>query len=118
MAKILFALALGEKQMAYCNKNLAPGQLVVLSSPEDIAKRRMYQLGRIHKVILQIKNGKFIYRRAKEDQSTGKSKIIYVFQDLSCIVPIENCESVKCLNQNNCNSTLVYKNLKLKYFCV
>ena len=78
------------------NKNLIPGQFVVLSSPEDIAKRGMYQLGRIHEVIPQIRNGKTLIRRAKvatlkKDENMEENKIIYVLQDLSCIAPIENC---------------------------
>ena len=73
---------------------------MVLSSPEDIAKRGMYQLGRIHEVIPQMRNGKTLVRRAKvaiskKDKNTGENKIIYVLRDLSCITPIENCESVE-----------------------
>ena len=48
----------GRNKWHTVNKNLTPGQLVVLSSPEDIAKRGMYQLGRIHEVIPQIRNAK------------------------------------------------------------
>ena len=90
----------GRNKWHTVNKNLTPGQLVVLSSPEDIAKRGMYPLKRIHEVIPQMRNGKTLVRRAKvaiskEDENTGENKITYVVRDLSCIAPIENCESVK-----------------------
>ena len=73
---------------------------MVLSSPEDIAKRGMYQLGKIHEVIPQMRNGKTLIRRAKvailkKDENTGESKIIYILRDLSCIASMENCESVE-----------------------
>ena len=73
---------------------------MVLSSPEDIAKRRMYQLRRIHKLTPQMRNGKTLVRRAKvailkEDENTGENKIIYVLGNLSCIAPIENCKNVE-----------------------
>ena len=60
----------------------------------------MYQLDKIHEVIPQIKNGKTLVRRAKiaiskKDENTGENKTIYVLRDLSCIAPIENCESVE-----------------------
>ena len=101
IAGILLTLAPGEKQMEYfVDKNLTPSQLVVLSSHEDIAKWGMYQLGRIHEVIPQMRNGKTLVRRANvaisiKDENTGENKIIYVLRDLSCITPIENCESVE-----------------------
>ena len=68
---------------------------MVLSSPKDIAKRRMYQLGRKHEVMPQIRNGKTLVRRAKvaiskKYENTGENKIIYVF---SCIALIENYKS-------------------------
>ena len=90
----------GRNKWHTVNKNLTPGKLVVLSSPEDIAKRRMYQLGRIHEVIPQMRNGKTLVKRAKvailkKDENTGENKIIYVLRDLSCIAPIKNCESVE-----------------------
>ena len=31
----------------------------------------------------------------KKDENTGESKIIYILRDLSCIAPIEICESVE-----------------------
>ena len=55
----------GRNKWHTVNKHLTPGQLLVLSSPEDIAKRGMYQLGRIHEVIPQMRNGKTLVRRAK-----------------------------------------------------
>ena len=66
----------GRNKWHTVNTNLIPGQLVVLSSPEDIAKQGMYQLGRIHEVIPQMRNGKTLVKRAavailKKDENTG-----------------------------------------------
>ena len=81
-------------------KNLTPGHLLVLNSPEDIAKRGMYQLGTINEVIPQIRNEKTLLRGAKvafskKDENTGGNEIIDAFGDLSSIAPIENCESME-----------------------
>ena len=46
-------------------QNLRPGQLVILTSMEDVSKRGKYQLGRVHEVIPQSRNGKQIVRRVK-----------------------------------------------------
>ena len=64
----------GRNKWHTVNKNLIPGQLVVLSSPEDIAKRGMYQLGRIPEVIPQMRNGKTLSRRAKVAISKKRRK--------------------------------------------
>ena len=44
--------------------NLEPGQLVLVGDAEDLAKRGVYRLGRIHAVHPQIRQGKKIVRRA------------------------------------------------------
>ena len=75
-------------------QNLTPGQLVILTSMEDVSKRGKYQLGRVHEVIPQSRNGKEIVRRVKvattiTDESTGDVKVVYVLRDLSCIAPVD-----------------------------
>ena len=75
-------------------QNLTPGQLVILTSMEDISKRGKYQLGRVHEVIPQNRNGKEIVSRVKvattsTDESTGDVKVVHVLRDLSCIAPVD-----------------------------
>ena len=74
-------------------QNLTPGQLIILTSMEDVSKRGKYQLGRVHEVIPQGRNRKQIVRRVKvattsTDESTGEFKVVYVLRDLSCIAPV------------------------------
>ena len=75
-------------------QNLRPGQLVILTLMEDVSKQGKYQLGRVHKVIPQSRNGNQIVRRVKvattsTDESTGEVKVVYVLRDLSCIAPVD-----------------------------
>ena len=84
----------GRKKWLKMAQNLTPGQLVILTSMEDISKRGKYQLGRVHEVIPQSRNGKQIGRRVKvattsTDESTGDVKVVYVLRDLSCIAPVD-----------------------------
>ena len=84
----------GRKKWLKMAQNLTPGQLVILTSMEDISKRGKYQLGRVHEVIPQSRNGKQIVRRVKvattsTDESTGDVKVVYVLRDLSCIAPVD-----------------------------
>ena len=84
----------GRKKWQKLTKNLKPGQLVVLGSSEDIAKRGRYRIGRVHEVIPQFRNGEPIVRRAriaiaKYDEG-GKLKIDYVLRDISCLALVEN----------------------------
>ena len=72
-----------------------PGQLVILGSLDDIAKRGNYRLGRVQEVIPQFRKGKPIVRRAKVavsklDDTTGEVKVEYVLRDIPCIAPVEN----------------------------
>jgi len=66
----------------------------VLGAPTDITKRGTYQLGRVHEVIPQFRNGKpIVYRTkiavAKYDED-GNLKIDYVLRDISCLSVVEN----------------------------
>ena len=84
----------GRKKWLKMVQNLMPGQLVILTSMEDVSKRGKYQLGRVHEVIPQNRNGKQIVRRVKvattsTDESTGDVKVVYVLRDLSCIAPVD-----------------------------
>ena len=84
----------GRKKWLKMAQNLTPGQLVILTSMEDVSKRGKYQLGRVHEVIPQNRNGKEIVRRVKvattsTDESTGEVKVVYVLRDLSCIAPVD-----------------------------
>ena len=72
-------------------QNLTPGQLVILTSMEDVSKRGKYQLGRVHEVIPQNRNGKEIVRRVKvattsTDESTGDVKVVYVLTLISTVI--------------------------------
>ena len=84
----------GRKKWQKMGENLKPGQLVVLGAPPDITKRGSYQLGRVHEVIPQYRNGKPIVRRAKiaiaKYDAEGNLKIDYVLRDISCISVVEN----------------------------
>ena len=69
---------------------------MVMGSLEDISKRERYKLGRIEKVIPQIRNGKPIVRRAKVavtkvNENTGEVKIENVLRDVSRLAPVEKC---------------------------
>ena len=84
----------GRKKWLKMVQNLTPGQLVILTSMEDVSKRGKYQLGRVHEVIPQSRNGKEIVRRVKvattsTDERTGDVKVVYVLRDLSCIAPVD-----------------------------
>ena len=84
----------GRKKWLKMVQNLTPGQLVILTSMEDVSKRGKYQNGRVHEVIPQNRNGKEIVRRVKvattsTDESTGDVKVVYVLRDLSCIAPVD-----------------------------
>ena len=61
----------------------------MLGAPIDIAKKGNYQLGRVHEVIPQNRNGKPIVRRAKiavaKYDEGGNLKIDYVLRDISCL---------------------------------
>ena len=85
----------GRKKWLKVSENLKPGQLVVMGSLEDISKRERYKLGRIEEVILQIRNGKPIVRRAKVavtkvNETTREVIIEYVLRDVSRLAPVEN----------------------------
>ena len=54
----------GRKKWLKMAQNLTPGQLVILTSMEDVSKRGKYQLGRVHEVIPQNRNGKEIVRKS------------------------------------------------------
>ena len=85
----------GRKKWLKISENLNPGQLVVMGSLEDISKRWRYKLGRMEKVIPQIRNEKPIVRRAKValtkvNETTAEVRIEYVLQDVSRLTPVEN----------------------------
>lgn len=75
-------------------ENLQPGQLVVMGAPGDIARRGRYQIGRVHEVIPQIRNGVPIVRRAKiavaKYSEKGELKIDIVLRDISSLALVEN----------------------------
>lgn len=88
----------GRKKWQKMAQNLKPGQLVVLSAMKDISKRGKYQLGRVHEIIPQTRNGKQIVRRVKvattcTDDTTGEIKVVYILRDLSCIAPVGDLTS-------------------------
>ena len=70
--------------------NLEPGLLVLVGDAEDLAKRGVYRLGRIHAVHPQIRQGKKIVRRATIAvfKNTGSGEIEYVLRDVAKIAPI------------------------------
>ena len=72
-------------------KNIAPGQLVLIGDVPDISNRDTYRLGSIHKVHPQFRNGKEIVRRATVAvlKHSSSGKIEYILQDLSKIAPMQ-----------------------------
>ena len=70
--------------------NFEHGQLVLEGDAEDLAKRGVYRLGRIHAVHPQIRQGKKIVCRATIAvlKNTGSGEIEYVLRDIAKIAPI------------------------------
>ena len=54
----------GRNKWSTLQKNLIPGQLVLVEDAEELSYRGAYRLGRIHCFHLQIRRGKEIVRRA------------------------------------------------------
>ena len=94
----------GRKKWLKVSENLKPGQLVVMSSLENISKRGRYKLGRIEEVIPQIRNGKPIVRWAevavtKVNETMGGVISEYVLRDVSRLAPVENALPVAHLER-------------------
>ena len=70
--------------------NIEPGQLILVGDTEDLDKRGVYRLGKIHAVHPQIRQGKKIVRRATIAvlKNTGSGEIEYVLPDVAKIAPI------------------------------
>ena len=70
-----------------------PGQLMLVGDAEDIAKRGLYRLGRIHCLHPQMRKGKEIVRRATEavlanHLGSEAGKIQYILRNVSKIAPV------------------------------
>ena len=83
----------GRKKWRAVKENLYPGQLVLVGDAEDIAKRGLYRLGRIHCLHPQIRKGKEIVRRATvavlaNHSGSEAGKIQYILRDVSKIAPV------------------------------
>ena len=74
-------------------KNLTPGQLVLLGDAEAVFHWGTYRLGRSHRVHPQVCKGKELVRRAtvavlSKNSTAGSCDIEYVLRDLSKIAPV------------------------------
>ena len=83
----------GRNKWKVTQKNLTPGQLVLLGDAENVFHRGAYRLGRIHCVHPQVRKGKELVRRAtvavlSKNSTAGSCDIEYVQRDLSKIAPV------------------------------
>ena len=84
----------GRKKWRAVKENVYPGQLMLVGDAEDIAKRGLYRLGRIHCLHPQIRKGKEIVRRATvvavlaNHLGNEAGKIQYILRDVSKIAPV------------------------------
>ena len=71
-------------------ENLTPGQLVLVGDAEDIRKRGVYRLGRIHAVHPQIRQGREVVRRATVavSKNSADGTLEYILRDVSKIAPL------------------------------
>ena len=76
--------------------NLCVVQMVLVAGPKDLTKRGRYKLGRVTKILPQIRKEKAFVRRAVISVSnltqTGKPEITLIERDLSKIAPLELSE--------------------------
>ena len=83
----------GRNKWRVTQKNLTPGQLVLLSDAEDVFLRGAYRMGRIHCVHLQVRKGKELVRDAtvavlSKNSTAGFCDIDHVQRNLSKIAPV------------------------------
>ena len=83
----------GRNKWRVTQKNLTPGQLVLLDDADDVFHKGAYRLGRIHYVHPQVRKGKELVRRAtvavlSKNSTAGSCDIEYVLRDLSKIAPV------------------------------
>jgi len=83
----------GRNKWRELQKNLVPGQLVLVGDSEDISCKGAYRLGRIHCLHPQLRKGKEVVRRATvavlgRESAAGHREIEYVLRDLSKIAPV------------------------------
>ena len=81
----------GRNKWRTLRENLVVGQLVLVGDAEDLSKRGAYRLGRIHRLLPQLRAGKEIVRRAtvavpKKNAAVGE--IEYILRDISKIAPV------------------------------
>jgi len=73
-------------------ENLQVGQMVLVVGPEDLNKKGRYKLGRVSRVLPQIRRGKALVRRAVIAVSNlidkGEYVISHVERDLSKLAPL------------------------------
>ena len=95
---VKFYLPLSQRRKKWLKSvdNLCVGQMVLVAGPEDLTKRGRYKLGRVTKILPQIRKGKALVRRAVISVSnltqTGKPEITLIERDLSKIAPLELSE--------------------------
>ena len=79
----------GRNKWKTLQKNLVPGQLVLVGDYEDLSRRGAYRLGRIHRLHSQIQQGREVVRRATV-VVLGKASgdLEYIFRDLAKIAPV------------------------------
>ena len=83
----------GRNKWRTIQKNLTPGQLVLLGDSEDVFHKGAYRLGRIHRLHPQLRKGREIARRAtvavlSKKTPGGSAELEYVLRDLFKIAPV------------------------------
>ena len=79
----------GRNKWKTLQKNLVPGQLVLVGDYEDLSGRGAYSLGRVHRLHPQIQQGREVVRRATI-AVLGKTSgdLEYILRDLAKIAPV------------------------------
>ena len=79
----------GRSKWKTIQKNLVPGQLVLVGDSEDLTGRGAYRLGRVHRLHPQIQQGREVVRRATVAVlSNASGELEYVLRDLAKIAPV------------------------------
>ena len=74
--------------------NLKVGQMVLVGGPGDMTKRGQYRLGRVVRILPQIRRGKALVRRAVVavstlNEATAERQVAEIERDLSKLAPLE-----------------------------
>ena len=77
--------------------NLQVGQMVLVGGLGELPKRGCYRMGRVARVLPQIRRGRALVRRAiitvsTFNKSTGMQQVSEIERDLSKIAPLEFCD--------------------------